>query len=134
VVVKKSLTLNYMRIWNEQLIPHLCRQHLLAQWRESLGCYKIVTGQVDGGSYYKHPMTKEFILSPMVLFDILRRTREEMLKRGYNPKELPNCIVDPDDSLVTIMEAEQRYREINEYQTVDEQIAIIKQKGCKCCL
>lgn len=32
-----------MRIWHESLIPKLCRQHLLAMWREGLGAYKIIT-------------------------------------------------------------------------------------------
>jgi hypothetical protein len=87
-------------------------------WREGLGAYKIVTGEVDGGSYKNHPATKEFRYAPQYLWMRLKMVREEMLKRGYHPKELPAydftaCTPDP-------------------WQTLEEQIKIIRSKNCKC--
>jgi len=79
-----------MRIWHEDLIPKLCQKHLCAMWREALGCYKIVTGEVDGGSYKNHPATKEFKNHSEFLWTRLFAVREEMLKRGYHPKKMPD--------------------------------------------
>lgn len=111
-----------MRIWHESLIPLLCRQHLLAMWREGLGCYKIVTGQVDGGSYKNHPATKEFINAPYELMYRLFLVREEMIKRGYHPKEVKGvCSLAGINNDVT-----------SEWQSLDEQITILKAKGCQC--
>ena len=55
-----------MRIWHEQLIPHLCKQHLLACWREALGAYSIITKNKRG--YRNHPATQEFIDAPYALW------------------------------------------------------------------
>lgn len=107
-----------MRIWHEQLIPKLCRQHLLAQWRESLGCYKAVMGETQG--YINHPQTKAYWNAPNKLLHSLELTRAEMLKRGYKPKEITQYPqVDNQDD----------YRE---WQTLEEQVKILKNKGCEC--
>lgn len=110
-----------MRIWHEQLIPKLCRQHLLAVWRESLGCYKIITENKMG--YRNHPATKEFIKAPFALWMRLKIIREEMLKRGYHPKELPN------GGYYKIIYSN---REPKEWQSLEVQIARLKEKGCEC--
>lgn len=109
-----------MRIWHEELIPKLCQKHLCAMWREGLGCYKIVTCQVSGGSYKNHPAVKEFENDTIELIRRLCLVREEMLSRGYNPKELKL------DNIFTSSEV------FKPWQTLEEQIEIIKKKGCKC--
>lgn len=108
-----------MRIWNEQLIPHLCQKHLCAMWREGLGAYKIIMENKKG--YRNHPAVKEFINSPLGLAKRLLYVRKEMLKRGYHPKEISFGLVEMWD-----------IGEIKPWQTLDEQIEVLKSKGCKC--
>lgn len=111
-----------MRIWHEKLISKLCRQHLLAMWREGLGAYSIITNNKKG--YRNHPVVKEFENAPLALWDRLFSVRMEMLKRGYNPKEMPKK---PDyDYSQEIVEG------ICEWQILDEQIEILKSKNCDC--
>lgn len=105
-----------MRIWHEQLVPKLCRQHLLALWRESLGCYKIITEGKSG--YRNHPATQEFIDSPVALWNRLSVIRSEMLARGWNPKPLPKLV--------------NKHGAVKERQSLNEQIARLKEKGCNC--
>lgn len=108
-----------MRIWHQSLIPLLCRQHLLAVWRESLGAYKIITEDKKG--YRNHPAVKEFENAPLSLHFRLFRIREEILNRGYNPKEMPPVyyIQIPEQPPIP-------------WQTLDQQIEILKAKGCDC--
>lgn len=107
-----------MRIWEKELIPSLCRQHLLAQWRESLGCYKAVMGETDG--YINHPQTKAYWDAPNLLRSVLEATRAEMLARGWNPKQIPDYgqVDNPEE-----------YRQ---WQTVEQQVANLRSKGCEC--
>lgn len=105
-----------MRIWHEKIIPKLCRQHLLAVWRESLGCYNIITGDKKG--YRKHPATIEFLECPQGLHDRLQVIRAEMLARGYKPKDLPVRIT--------------KVGQIKEWESYKVQIEKLKAKGCKC--
>ena len=109
-----------MRIWHEQLIPKLCRQHLLACWRESLGAYAIVTGEVDGGSYKNHPAVKEFDGCPIELKNRLVFIRREMLARGYSPKLIPDYPLE-----ITT-------KNYIPWQTLDQQIEVLKAKKCDC--
>lgn len=107
-----------MRIWHEQLIPLLCRQHLLACWREGLGAYKIITENMDI-SYARHPATLEFQNCPEILYQVLETLRQEMLARGYKPKELPT----------------RTYTGIGKripWQTLEQQIEVLKSKKCEC--
>jgi hypothetical protein len=110
--------LKYMRIWHEKLIPKLCQKHLCAMWREGLGCYKIITEGKKG--YRNHPATKEFINAPWQLVKRLHLIRNEMIKRGYHPKK--------------IIKLRSAYLEssIKPWQTLEQQIEILKGKGCKC--
>lgn len=108
-----------MRIWHEKLIPMLCRQHLLAVWREALGAYSIIIEGKKG--YRNHPATIEFARHPNKLWLRLYAIREEMLKRGYKPKPMPTMPMCPDVS-----------PEVTEWQSIDEQIRILKIKGCDC--
>ncbi len=111
-----------MRIWHNQLIPKLCQKHLCAMWREGLGCYKIITENKKG--YRNHPAAKEWIGFPELLWYRLENVRDEMVKRGYHPKETPECIVG-NKSI---------HERPKEWQTLKEQVEILKAKGCKCVL
>lgn len=93
-------------------------------WREGLGAYKIVTGEVDGGSYKNHPAVKEFIDNPGCLWMRLANVRHEMLKRGYHPKPMPHARLEDYDSLCSL--------KVTPWQTLEEQIEIIRNKHCKC--
>lgn len=105
-----------MRIWHEKLIPCLCRNHILGVWREALGAYKIITEGKLG--YRFHPATKEFLECPEALHYRLRVIREEMLRRGYNPKELPELV--------------EFGGVVREWQTLEEQVEVLRGKGCEC--
>lgn len=114
-----------MRVWHEQLIPLLCRQHLLATWREGLGAYAIITGTTitkNGAGYRNHPAVKEFEKCHCVLWARLCLIREEMLARSYQPKDLPpfQCID---------VCQEQKYVP---WQTLEEQIEVLRSKKCNC--
>lgn len=106
-----------MRIWHEDLIPKLCQKHLCAMWREGLGMLSILTENKQG--YRNHPATKEFEGRPWALWVRLRKVREEMVKRGYKPKSLPliNGMSGPSNQL---------------WQTLEEQIEVLKSKKCRC--
>lgn len=111
-----------MRCWHQDLIPKLCRQHLLAMWRECLGMYKIIVDNRTDLSYWKHPATQEFVNDIPALWSRLYLVRKEMLKRGYHPKEMP----------IFVSNDHIRSLSVALWQTLDEQIAIIKSKKCKC--
>ena len=149
-----------MRIYHQSLIPKLCREHLLAVWNEGNTVYKIITcpkvttaegklikkicnkcgyeakeGQVgkkclncghglDG--YFYHPAVKEFKEAPLALYERLQLVRDEMLKRGYNPINLttPNLYVKQALGL--------HKEKIRQWQTLEEQIAVLKSKHCAC--
>lgn len=108
-----------MRIWHEKLISKLCRPHLLAMWREGLGCLGIVCGYKKG--YRFHPQVKEFMNHDYKLYNRLYQVREEMLKRGYYPKPLPNIIV--------WNTPRPRY---TPWQSLQKQTEILRAKGCQC--
>lgn len=114
-----------MRIWHEQLIPKLCQKHLCAMWREGLGAYKIIEENRTDLSYWKHPATQEFVNNLDRLWLILQKVRQEMLKRNYKPKQLPEL-----EDITSFME--QFNCKYTPWQTLEEQIEVIKNKGCKC--
>lgn len=109
-----------MRIWHEQLIPLLCQKHLCAMWREGLGCYKIITENKRG--YRNHPAVKEFYNYNGNLYERLQKVRDEMIKRGYHPKEMPEMY----SPMIFTSHNE------SEWQTLEQQVEILKAKGCKC--
>jgi uncharacterized protein (TIGR02328 family) len=114
-----------MRIWHEQLIPKLCRQHLLACWREGLGCYKIITENKKG--YRNHPAVKEFEDAPSKLWERLASIRHEMINRGYNPKHLPPQFTFDENGKATLIP-----EKIKEWQDLKTQIEWLKTKKCNC--
>ena len=125
-----------MRIWHEDLIPKLCQKHLCAMWREGLGCYKILTEDKKG--YRNHPATQEFIGKPEQLWLRLHEVRQEMLRRGYHPKPLPIINspilngIDLDSDEYSIVGLINSHHEIQDWQTLEEQIEVIRSKKCKC--
>lgn len=124
--MKKPLQANFkpyrpMRIWHQKLIPKLCRQHLLAVWREGLGMWSIL--KQDKKGYRNHPATKEWDGDMLGLYMRLCVIRGEMLRRGYNPKNIP-CTA---DEFLNLNGTKQK-----EWQTLDEQIRVLIVKGCKC--
>lgn len=125
-----------MRIWHEELIPKLCRQHLLAMWREGLGCYKILTEDKKG--YRNHPAVKEFEGKIEQLWLRLHAVRREAEGRGYNFKDLPEIHTDKLNAwdygkgFWGISGLINSHYEIDEWQTLDEQIEVLKNKGCNC--
>lgn len=90
-------------------------------WREGLGAYKIIIENRTDLSYWKHPATQEFVNAPVYLWIRLKQIRKEMLNRGYHPKELPEMPKPQNTS-----------QKIKQWQTLEQQIEIIKSKKCKC--
>lgn len=88
-------------------------------WREGLGAYKIITENRTDLTYWKHPATQEFVYAPMALWYRLELVRLEMLERGYHPKLMPKAMQGDSETE-------------SEWQTLDEQIAILKSKHCQC--
>lgn len=128
-----------MRIWNEDLITKLCRQHLIAMWREGLGCYKIITENKKG--YRNHPAVKEFEGKTEQLWLRLHVVRSEMIYRGYKPKDLPSInskILRGSDNGIgnhrhfSIVGLWNSHYNIDDWQTLEEQIKVLKSKGCDC--
>lgn len=105
-----------VRIWNHSLIPKLCRQHLLAMWREGLGAYSIIVNHKKG--YRNHPAVVEFADCPEDLWLVLKMVRDEMLYRGYKPKAMPE---------LRFFCGPRR-----EWQTLEQQVEILRAKQCGC--
>lgn len=117
-----------MRIWHQKLISKLCRQHLLAVWREGLGCYKIVCNPEIKG-YRKHPAVKEFEYSPMILMERLELIRDEMISRGYHPKSLPGY---PPAGIPWYDGGYIGKHGYKPWQSYNKQLQLLKSKNCDC--
>jgi lantibiotic modifying enzyme len=91
-------------------------------WREGLGAYKIITEDKKG--YRNHPAVKEFENYPGRLQERLRMVRQEMLLRNYHPKELPVSKCFGFEIVYTPLEVQ--------WQTLEEQVEVLKNKKCKC--
>lgn len=113
-----------MRIWHEKLIHHLCRQHLLACWREGLGCLNILLKGKEG--YRNHPQVVMYENHIDDLLYILKRIRIEMLFRGYKPRK----IINEDNEL--LRKYPYSSTDLKEWQTLEEQIDVLKSKKCSC--
>lgn len=93
-------------------------------WREGLYLYGLLNSDHQS-PYRHHPAFKEFATAPNQLLKRLYFVREEMLNRGYHPKELPPELYD-------LIEPYPK-----EWKTLEEQIEILKNKrntikSCKC--
>ena len=107
-----------MRIWD---IPpsKLCTKHLLGEHRELHAIWNILTQNKSG--YSKHPETLRWKGKLAALYLRHEELVKEMLSRKYNHKT----------------ELDRKYATGNLSQnqfvnTYDEQIVILKNKGCKC--
>ena len=77
-----------MRIWNE-IDPHrLCKKHLLAEHREALCIWSVITQNKKG--YSKHPETVRYRHHLGALWLRHRKLMHEATRRGYNFKDLPD--------------------------------------------
>lgn len=114
-----------MRIWDKKLIPYLCRRHLVAMWREGLGAYKIVTTNTK--AYRNHPAVVEFLCAPDLLYERLELVRAEMIRRGYNPKQMPK-----QKKTKFMDDIQVSWNKAKTWQTIEEQLEVLHQKGCTC--
>ena len=77
-----------MRVWNEIDPSRLCRKHLLAEHRETLCVWSVITNNKKG--YSKHPETVRFRDNLNALVYRHVKLVHEATNRGYNFKDLPN--------------------------------------------
>lgn len=107
-----------MRIWD---IPpsKLCARHLLGEHRELHGLWYILTQNKPG--YSKHPETLRWKGKLAALYLRHKELVIEMKKRNYHHYSLL------DKSLATGRSIQEKF--VNSY---DEQLKILKEKGCKC--
>lgn len=108
-----------MRIWDQVPPTDLCDQHLLAQWREGLGLWSILTDPTKTG-YRNHPETKRWSGHLSSLATVLVETSFAMLVRGWNPKPVPERAV------------EESFTSLHCPDPWDDQLAALRAKGCAC--
>jgi hypothetical protein len=108
-------------------------------WREGLGMYKILKENKNG--YRNHPATKEFEGKIEQLWLRLHAVRQEMLKRGYNPKPLAAIRTDllsgwdkgtSDNNEFGTIGLIDSHFEIEDWQSLPEQIKVLQSKHCAC--
>jgi len=107
-----------MRIWD--IHPNkLCRNHLLGEHRELHAIWSILINDKKG--YSKHPEVKRWNGKLKALYNRHEALVEEMKKRKYNhfsPLDFSKATgSDKQDRLI---------------DSIDEQIKILKNKGCRC--
>lgn len=107
-----------MRIWD--ITPaRLCRNHLLGEHRELHAIWIVLTEKKKG--YSKHPETMRWIGKLKALYNRHESQVDEIKKRGYRHQSnlQKNLAVGSSTQ--------------NEFiNTVEEQILILKGKGCNC--
>jgi len=109
-----------MRIWD--LDPSvLCRQHLLGEHRELHGLWNILKDGKKG--YSQHPETKRWVNKIPALWIRHRALVEEMKKRGYDHKSPIEWVGDHPLG----QDVQDRF-----VHSIDEQIEILRTKGCDC--
>lgn len=77
-----------MRVWDKIEPSRLCKKHLLAEHRETLCIWSVITNNKKG--YSKHPETVRFRNNLNALVYRHIKLVHEATKRGYNFKDLPN--------------------------------------------
>lgn len=108
-----------MRIWD--IDPsRLCRQHLLGEHRELHGCWNILTQNKTG--YSKHPETKRWVGRLPALRLRHEALVAEMQRRGYNHKSPLVSEVEPSG-----LDIQDQF-----VDTPEDQIELLRQKGCEC--
>ena len=108
-----------MRIWD---LPasHLCRNHLLGEHRELHALRTILTHNKKG--YAHHPETLRWKGKLKALYNRHEELVAEMQRRGYQHRS-------PLDKTFTKGESEVQDVFLH---SPDEQIAILRKKGCTC--
>lgn len=107
-----------MRIWG--LDPSLlCRQHLLGEHRELHGLWNIYTKGKQG--YRNHPETKRWDGKLLALWHRHQAQIKEMALRGFN--HASELGPPPHDHSALQLEL---------IHTLDEQVQILRAKGCEC--
>lgn len=106
-----------MRVWD--IKPNmLCDKHLIAQHHEIHCIHSIITGNKTG--FANHPEVKRWRGHIIALCKAHEYTAAEMLRRGFNHssevESYPIHLVKHPES----------------WQSVTDQLNIIKSKGCKC--
>ena len=107
-----------MRIWD---IPpeKLCRNHLLGEHQELHALWSILTKNMKG--FARHPETSRWRGKLKALYLRHGQQVKEMKTRGYNHKS-------PLDKSLAIGEETQK----EFVNSIEEQIRILKNKGCRC--
>ena len=107
-----------MRIWD---IPadKLCRNHLLGEHRELHAIWSIITKEKSG--YAHHPEVVRWKGKSKALYLKHEEIVDEMIKRGYNHYS------HIDIKIATGKDKQDKY-----VDSVDDQIVILKNKGCDC--
>jgi len=77
-----------MRVWDKIKPDRLCKKHLLAEHRETLCIWSVITNNKKG--YSKHPETVRFRDNLNSLVYRHNLIFDEASRRGYNFKLLPN--------------------------------------------
>lgn len=121
-----------MRIWDQVPPENLCRQHLLAQWREGLGLWNILTQGKRG--YANHPETKRWVDHDLALLVLLHDTRKAMLARSWNPKPLPNHMQTGVGVHLAYHMPTRFGKSLRSQRPApwDDQLATLRAKGCDC--
>ena len=92
----------------------LCGPHIGGQWHEFWTIWAAVVGGKRG--YSHHSETKRWMGRPDALWEMMRRTREERLRRGLYAKPLPP---QPAPSGLGM-------------PPPNDQLAVLASKGCEC--
>ena len=107
-----------MRIWDID-VKLLCNKHLIAQHYEIHCIYNIVTKKRKGFS--NHPEVNKWRGHLGQLVQIHQCTVEEMIHRNYNHK-----------SPLSFPQGYYMFQYVAPWQPIDEQIKILRLKGCGC--
>jgi hypothetical protein len=104
-----------MRVWDQIEPSRLCRNHLLAEHRETLAIWSILTNNKKG--YQSHPEVLRWKnhLNALVYRHALLQM--EAFRRGYEFKNLPDSFI---------------HYSITMPEPWDNQIETLKSKGCEC--
>ena len=108
-----------MRIWDLEA-DQLCRAHLLGEHRELHGLWNILTQEKTG--YRRHPETRRWEGRLRALYERHEAESVEMLRRGWKHSS-------PLDRTLTAGSAATQTVSVN---TIEEQVAILRAKGCGC--
>lgn len=108
-----------MRVWDID-VRLLCNKHLVAQHNEIHAIYSIITHNKHG--FASHPEVMRWRNCTGQLISRHNDTADEMLNRGMNHRS----------PIVFTVYDIMNMHVLTLWQTIDQQIAILRQKGCRC--